>query len=62
MTKQILIVAAETSADQHGAAIVSQLKVASKDTTFFGIGGDNLRWEGVQLLEHVENMAFMVFV
>ena len=62
MTKEILIVAGETSADQHGAALVSQLKAASKDVTFFGIGGDNLRWEGVQLVEHAENMAFMGFV
>jgi len=62
VTKEILIVAGETSADQHGAALVSQLKAASKDVTFFGIGGDNLRWEGVQLVEHAENMAFMGFV
>ena len=62
MTKEILIVAGETSADQHGAALVSQLKAASKDVTFFGIGGDNLRWEGVQLVEHAENMAIMGFV
>ena len=62
VTKEILIVAGETSADQHGAALVSQLKAASKDVTFFGIGGDNLKWEGVQLVEHAENMAFMGFV
>jgi lipid-A-disaccharide synthase len=62
VTKEILIVAGETSADQHGAALVSQLKAASKDVTFFGIGGDNLRWEGVQLVEHAENMAIMGFV
>ena len=62
MTKEVLIVAGETSADQHGAALVSQLKAVSKDVTFFGIGGDNLRWEGVQLVEHAENMAFMGFV
>jgi len=62
VTKEILIVAGETSADQHGAALVSQLKATSKDVTFFGIGGDNLRLEGVQLVEHAENMAFMGFV
>tara|TARA_Y100000034_G_scaffold24215_2_gene28151 strand:- start:24 stop:1178 length:1155 start_codon:yes stop_codon:yes gene_type:complete len=62
VTKEILIVAGETSADQHGAALVSQLKAASKDVTFFGIGGDKLRRGGVQLVEHAENMAFMGFV
>ena len=62
MTKEILIIAGETSGDQHGAALVSQLKAVSKDITFFGVGGDNLRWEGVQLVEHAENMAFMGFV
>ena len=62
MEKEILIIAGETSADQHGAALVNQLKASSKGMSFFGIGGEKLRMEGVQLVEHSGNMSVMGFV
>lgn len=60
-SSSILIVAGETSADQHGAALVRELKLMAPDLQFFGIGGDHLLAEGVQLIEHADRMAVMGF-
>ncbi len=48
----ILIVAAEASADLHAAQVVRAVKARSPETVFWGIGGDDLRAEGAELLQH----------
>ncbi|MDZ7372907.1 MAG: lipid-A-disaccharide synthase [candidate division KSB1 bacterium] len=59
MAKRILIVAGEASGDLHGSRLVKELKGLRPDLEFFGIGGDRMRGEGVELLVHADRLAFL---
>lgn len=50
----LLIIAGETSGDQHGAAMVRALREAFPDLPIFGVGGEHLRAAGVETLFDVE--------
>jgi lipid-A-disaccharide synthase len=57
--KNILLVAGEVSADQHGAALLKALKQLNPNLQFWGIGGNNLAENGMELLFHLERLAFL---
>ena len=59
MDKSILVVAGEVSGDLHAAQVVRAAKARLPETVFWGIGGDNLRSEGVELLQHTDRMSVM---
>jgi lipid-A-disaccharide synthase len=59
MTKNIMIIAGEVSGDMHAGRIVAALKAKHTDVTCWGIGGDELRAQGVELLYDVSDMAVM---
>ena len=59
MKKSILIIAGEVSGDLHAAKVVKACKDRSPETTFWGIGGDHLAAEGVELLQHTDRMGVM---
>ena len=59
MKKSILVVAGEVSGDLHAAQVVRAAKTCSPETVFWGIGGDDLRAEGVELLQHTDQMSVM---
>ena len=46
----ILIVTGEASGDEHGAKVVNQIKAENPDINFFGMGGENLRSSGVEII------------
>ena len=50
----LLIIAGETSGDQHGAEMVRALRDDFPDLPIFGVGGDHLRAAGVETLFDVE--------
>lgn len=58
MTK-ILIITGELSGDHHGAGLIRELKKLKSDLYFFGIGGDELKKEGMDILFNVEDMSFL---
>ena len=62
MKKSILVVAGEVSGDLHAAEVVRAAKMRSPETAFWGIGGDDLQAEGVELLQHTDRMAVMGIV
>jgi len=62
MKKSILVVAGEVSGDLHAAKVVQSVKARSPETVFWGIGGDDLRAEGVELLQHTDQMSVMGIV
>ncbi|MEN7974012.1 MAG: lipid-A-disaccharide synthase, partial [Verrucomicrobiota bacterium] len=62
MKKSILVVAGEVSGDLHAAKVVKAVKARSPETAFWGIGGDGLRSEGVELLQHTDKMSVMGIV
>ena len=54
--KSLLVIAGEDSGDMHAADVIRALKVKRSDMTFWGIGGDKLRAEGVELLHDTREM------
>ena len=50
----LLIVAGETSGDQHGAEMVRVLREEFPELQIFGVGGDHLRATGVETLFDIE--------
>ncbi len=56
---EILIVAGEPSGDRHAADLVQALKQRHPALRFTGIGGDRMAAEGVELLYHIRQMAFL---
>ncbi|MBN2425468.1 MAG: lipid-A-disaccharide synthase [Calditrichaceae bacterium] len=57
---KLLVIAGEVSGDQHGAGLIRALKKQDeKEIRVFGIGGDNLAAEGMELMYHISQMAFL---
>ena len=61
MKKRIFIIAGEPSGDLHGANLVRSIKEIDPDIDFIGIGGDRMKREGIELVEHCSNMAVVGF-
>ena len=57
----IMILAGEESGDLVGAALYNQLKKLNPQLAAFGIGGDRMKSAGVNILFHVNKMAFLGF-
>lgn len=55
--KNILIVAAENSAENYGAQIVEEFNKHNAPVRFFGIGGDRMAKQGVQLVIHNKELS-----
>ena len=60
--REILFVAGEVSGDLHAAGVAAQLAARGAPYRLTGIGGDEMRAAGVELIEHVERLAVMGFV
>lgn len=60
--KNVLMVAGEASGDLHGASLIRELKKLDGSLKIFGIGGDKMKAEGMELIYHIDKMAFLGFV
>ena len=60
--RDILFVAGEASGDLHAAGVARELRARNSPYRLVGIGGDAMRDAGVELIEHVEQLAVMGFV
>ena len=60
--RDILFVAGEASGDLHAAGVARELGARNAPYHLVGIGGDMMREAGVELIEHVEQLAVMGFV
>ena len=56
---ELLIVAAEASADLHGAAVLRELRAMRPDLHAFGAGGSLMRAEGCETLVRAEDLGLM---
>lgn len=59
MTKSVLLIAGEVSGDMHAAGLVRAVKKKNSDVQFFGIGGDELRAAGMEIMVDARDMAVM---
>jgi lipid-A-disaccharide synthase len=60
--KSVLIIAGEASGDLHGAALIKELKKLDSDLNFYGIGGNKMKSNGMELIYHSDRMSFLGFV
>jgi lipid-A-disaccharide synthase len=60
--KKIMMITGEVSGDLIGAALIQELKSLDKNIKIFGIGGDKMNAEGMELIYHSDKMAFLGFV
>lgn len=61
MKKKVLIIAGEPSGDLHGAGLVRELKRINPGIEYYGVGGNKLKHEGMNLLFSIEKLSFMGF-
>ncbi|MFH0877219.1 MAG: lipid-A-disaccharide synthase [Candidatus Omnitrophota bacterium] len=61
MNKKILIVAGEASGDLHAASLVRQLKYVHPGIAFYGLGGKNMKTEGVDIAYDLTQIAVIGF-
>jgi len=57
-----MMIAGEASGDMHAAGVVRELKRLDPSIEVFGMGGENMAREGMDLTVHMSHMAFMGFV
>jgi lipid-A-disaccharide synthase len=55
--KRVMIISGEVSGDQHGAKLVQQVKQLDPSIQFSGMGGENMRAAGVDIIIDSKNMA-----
>jgi lipid-A-disaccharide synthase len=60
--REIFFVAGEVSGDLHAAGVARDLVARGAPFTLVGVGGDQMRAAGVELIEHVGELAVMGFV
>ena len=60
--KSVLLIAGEVSGDMHAAGLVREVLKKNPQIHFFGVGGDELRATGMEILFDVRDMAVMGLV
>lgn len=60
--RNILVIAGEVSGDMHAAGVIAALKKSGHTASVWGIGGDHLQAQGVELLHHVRDMSVLGLV
>lgn len=60
--RRVMMIAGEASGDMHAAGVVRELKRHDPSMDVFGMGGENMAREGMELAVHMSHMAFMGFV
>lgn len=55
------IISGEASGDMHGANLISEMKKLQPNSEFRGWGGDKMENQGLTLIKHYKELAFMGF-
>jgi lipid-A-disaccharide synthase len=56
-----MIVAGEASGDLHGSGVVRELKKKNPAISVFGVGGDLMKHEGMEVIHHINTLSVMGF-
>jgi len=59
--RKIAVIAGEASGDLHASSLIREIKKINSNLEIFGIGGDRMRREGVELIFHIDKLSFMGF-
>jgi lipid-A-disaccharide synthase len=60
-SKNIMIIAGEVSGDLLGAELSGELKNVDGNLNIIGVGGDRMKQAGVEIIYHINNLAFLGF-
>jgi lipid-A-disaccharide synthase len=61
VVQRVMIIAGEASGDLHGSGVVRELKRLSPTVEVYGVGGDKMKHEGMDLIYHINELGFMGF-
>jgi lipid-A-disaccharide synthase len=61
MRDEIIMVAGEASGDLHGSNVIRELRSMKPGIHIYGVGGDQMKGEGMQLMYHINELSFMGF-
>ena len=56
-----MIIAGEVSGDLHGASLITELRKLDDTIEIYGIGGDKMKAAGMNIIHHINQMAFLGF-
>lgn len=56
------MIAGEASGDLHGASLINEIKKIDNTVKFIGIGGNLMKNAGMEIIFHINQMAFLGFV
>lgn len=59
MSKDCLIIAGEQSGEDHAMTFFKELSLKCPETKFFGVGGEKLKSNGVELIYHLNDFSSM---
>jgi lipid-A-disaccharide synthase len=59
---ELLIITGEISGDLIGASLINELKKLNSSLRIVGIGGNRMRDEKMEIIYHIDQMAFLGFV
>jgi lipid-A-disaccharide synthase len=62
MLQRVMMIAGDPSGEAHGARVIRELKARRPAVEVYGVGGDRMRDEGMELLFHCSTLSFMGFV
>lgn len=62
MARRVMIIAGEASGDLHGSGVVRELKRLSPSVEVYGVGGERMKQEGMELIYHINELGFMGFL
>ena len=62
MVDRVMMIAGEASGDLHGSGVVRELKKRVPSIDVFGMGGDKMEAEGMELIYHMSSLCLMGFV
>lgn len=61
-SSELLIITGEVSGDLIGASLIKELKKLNSSLKIVGIGGNKMKGEGMEIIYHIDQMAFLGFV
>jgi lipid-A-disaccharide synthase len=62
VVQRVMIIAGEASGDLHGSGVVRELRRISPTIDVFGVGGEKMKREGMELIYHISELGFMGFM
>ncbi len=62
MSKKIMVVAGEASGDSHAGKVICAMKKISPEIEVFGVGGENMRKCGAEIIYDISKISFIGFI